>query len=257
MSGEAMLVDGRLQLTPARANQIGRDMGVFVFDPRWDDDLSMMKLSFEFSAYGGSGADGFSFHLAHRDHTSRWITGPDYQPYESLAVSEGLSIQADELDGYLAIALHGVEVARRAGYTGGRNFDVSVDWTPSRLLVDVGSLSFSLSVEDTDDYLQPTDGYVLTFAARTGARTNIHSVDDLHIERCFRDYAAMRELQDGTCLPDLGTIYEANPNASYQIVRPYCAPSTCSPPTLTTVSQQSPQQHKRSMLSSILFLDAF
>ena len=48
------------------------------------------------------------------------------------------------------------------------------------------------------------------------------------------DYAAMREAQDGLCLPDAGTIYEANPNASYQIVRPYCAPSTCPPPTLTT-----------------------
>ena len=44
----------------------------------------------------------------------------------------------------------------------------------------------------------------------------------------------MREAQDGLCLPDAGTIYEANPNASYQIVRPYCAPSTCPPPTLTT-----------------------
>lgn len=234
MSGTAMLVDGRLQLTPARANLIGRDMGVFVFDPRWDDHLSSMRISFEFSAYGGTGADGFSFHLAHRSHTSHWITGPDYQPYESIAVSEGLSVQADELDGYLAILLHGEEVARQDGYSGGRNYDVSVDWTPTVLQVDVGSLSISLSVDQTTSHLQPSDGYVLTFAARTGARTNIHSVDDLRIERCFRDYAAMRELQDGTCLPDPGTIYEANPNASYQIVRPYCAPSTCAPPALTT-----------------------
>lgn len=234
MSGATMLVDGRLQLTPARANLIGRDMGVFVFDPRWDDHLSMMRISFEFSAYGGTGADGFSFHLAHRSHTAHWITGPDYQPYESLAVSDGLSIQADELDGYLAICLHGMEVARKDGYSGGRDYEVSVDWTPTLLQVDVGSLRLRLSADETVNYLQPSDGYVLTFAARTGARTNIHSVDDLRIERCFRDYAAMRELQDGTCLPDPGTIYEANPNASYQIVRPYCAPSTCSPPTLTT-----------------------
>ena len=39
---------------------------------------------------------------------------------------------------------------------------------------------------------------------------------------------------DGTCLPDIGTIYEANPNASYQIVRPFCAPNTCVTPTLST-----------------------
>jgi hypothetical protein len=97
MSGEARLLDGRLQLTPARANQFGRDMGVYVFDPRFDDDLSMMRISFAFSAYGGSGADGFSFHLAHRSHTASWITGPDYIAYESVSVAEGLSIQADEL----------------------------------------------------------------------------------------------------------------------------------------------------------------
>lgn len=153
-SGAAMLVDGRLQLTPARANLIGRDMGVFVFDPRWDDHLSMMRISFEFSAYGGSGADGFSFHLAHRSHTSRWISGPDYQPYESLAVSEGLSIQADELDGYLAIFLHGEQVARQSGYSGGRDFDVRVDWTPTLLQVDVGSLSYGLAADDAANYLQ-------------------------------------------------------------------------------------------------------
>ena len=34
-----------------------------------------------------------SFHLAHRSHTADWITGPDYKPYEELAVPEGLSIQ--------------------------------------------------------------------------------------------------------------------------------------------------------------------
>ena len=54
-----MFIDGLVQLTPARANLFGRDMGVFVYDPLWDDYLSMMRLSFVFSAYGGSGADGF------------------------------------------------------------------------------------------------------------------------------------------------------------------------------------------------------
>ena len=88
-----MFIDGLVQLTPARANLFGRDMGVFVYDPLWDDYLSMMRLSFVFSAYGGSGADGFSFHLAHRSHTADWITGPDYKPYEELAVPTGLSIQ--------------------------------------------------------------------------------------------------------------------------------------------------------------------
>ena len=58
-AGEAMFIDGLVQLTPARANLFGRDMGVFVYDPLWDDYLSMMRLSFVFSAYGGSGADGF------------------------------------------------------------------------------------------------------------------------------------------------------------------------------------------------------
>ncbi len=40
---------------------------------------------------------------------------------------------------------------------------------------------------------------MLTFAARTGSETNIHTVDTLRLERCFRDYAAMREAQDGLC----------------------------------------------------------
>ena len=108
-----MFIDGLVQLTPARANLFGRDMGVFVYDPLWDDYLSMMRLSFVFSAYGGSGADGFSFHLAHRSHTADWITGPDYKPYEELSVPEGLSIQADEFDGFLAVVLHGTEIARQ------------------------------------------------------------------------------------------------------------------------------------------------
>ena len=54
LSGEAILLDGRLQLTPARFNQFGRDMGVYVFDPVFDDDLLMMRLRFTFSAYGES-----------------------------------------------------------------------------------------------------------------------------------------------------------------------------------------------------------
>ena len=43
--------------------------------------------------------------------------------------------------------------------------------------------------------LRPAEDYVLTFAARTGSETNIHTVDTLRLERCFRDYAAMREAQ--------------------------------------------------------------
>ena len=30
-----MFIDGLVQLTPARANLFGRDMGVFVYDPLW------------------------------------------------------------------------------------------------------------------------------------------------------------------------------------------------------------------------------
>ena len=60
-----------------------------------------------------------SFHLAHRSHTADWITGPDYKPYEELAVPEGLSIQADEFDGFLAVVLHGTEIGRQGGYRGG------------------------------------------------------------------------------------------------------------------------------------------
>ena len=192
---------------------------------------------------GGSGADGFSFHLSHRSHTSQWITRPDYIAYESTSVADGLSIQTNELEGYIAIVLHGYEVractiliyqsqrhvyqsqslhvvhqvARQTGYVGGKDIAVSIDWDPLRIMIDVGSiLSLTMFADDksasctgiatgvdagktcdfeiaTDSsalcptngcvfiaascgvscglWLTPTEGFVATFAARTGERT--------------------------------------------------------------------------------------
>lgn len=254
-AGQARLRGGAMELTPARANGVGRDMGVVLVDPGWDDELTSMHVGLSWSAYGGSGADGLSIHIAHRRQTAHWVSAADYRAFEETAVASGLSMLADELEGTLAIQIDGVEVARRP-YSGGRGLRLEVDWDPRRLLLRVEPrvLSLELPANGSTPPLRPGDGWVVTAAARTGLGNNIHSVANLSLARCYRDYARMRAALEhpvtreilpggsGLCLPntaavrgrDGGSLYAANSTASYHVHRPYCAASTCAPPTLAT-----------------------
>ena len=243
LGGTARLFGGELELTPARANNVARDTGVLLLDPGFDDALKSLTLSLDWSAYGGSGADGLSIHFAHRSLTNHWITVPDYRAFERLHVATGLSVLADELSGTLIVMIDGVELGRET-YGGGRKLPLSLDWTPARLLLRVAGLSFNLPGNGSH-VLRPAADWILSAAARTGTMNNIHSVDNVNISRCYFDFAGMRAAAlagDGRCLPNVayvkdtsgGSLYEANNTASYFVTKPFCEASVCAPPVLTT-----------------------
>jgi hypothetical protein len=143
-------------------------------------------------AAGGSGADGLSLHFAHRSHTEHWVAMPDYRAYEDLSVSEGLSVQADEMAGDLILLIDQVEIAREAYSGGRRGLRLSLDWSPERLLLSAAGVTLSLPTNGSTPPLRPGREWVLTAAARTGTMNNVHAIDNVSISRCYRDYAAMR-----------------------------------------------------------------
>jgi hypothetical protein len=212
------MTKGTMQLTQAAG--MGREYGVFRVDPIWDGELRSMVVEFEMSAYGGGGADGMSFHLSPSGETSEWIDVPNYRVYENMVVGTGVSIQADEMQGFSSLSVNGEEHVRGT-YPGGRNLAVSIRWTPELLTVQGPGFDFSLA--DASTMMLPNKGWVLTFAARTGTATNIHSIDNLYIHRCYRDLHVETLLMDGTCLPNKGShdfnsthsVWIPNSTASY------------------------------------------
>ena len=236
VSGTAFIEGGVMQLTGVGPG-LARKFGVFVYDPLFDDKLLSVEIGFNMSAYGGAGADGMSFHLSPGSETSDWIDVANYQAFENIALSTGLSINTDEREGHSSLWLNGREYARGA-YRGGRDLTVQIRWTPAGLSVLAPGFDFYLANAST--VLQPDRSWVLSWAARTGMSTNIHTLNNFYVDRCYRDYATVAVAMDGMCLPHKGrhdfnsthALWIPNSTAGYHVQKPYCVPAICGAPTL-------------------------
>ena len=169
--GSAIIENGKLKLTSAT----GSDWGVYhlgsinTVGNEWD-------ISFKHRQYGGSGADGMSFHFG--PEPSGW-TG--YQTYDDKIISDGLSVRFDDYGSVEGVYWKGNSIQTASTTSFSTETNVSLHYDSNGLDFSGFGLTFndeSLSGYDSKDY----SDWVFTFAARTGGATNIHEVDDLEYQ---------------------------------------------------------------------------
>ncbi|MFH6945671.1 T9SS sorting signal type C domain-containing protein [Flavobacterium sp. FlaQc-50] len=188
ISGNASITGGQLVLTPAATSQ----KGGFLVDKSPGSNINAFTTSFDYTAGGGGGADGFSLSyagaLTNTDSGGELGEGSgiivQFDTYDNEGVANGSRIRI--LYNGTGVFTSALDVPFNIRTTTARNVVLSVDNKGYLSLTMVNSSGTIITV--VSNFLLPaaylsTDksAWKFKFSARTGAITDIHTIDNLLI----------------------------------------------------------------------------
>ncbi|KLT67688.1 GEVED domain-containing protein, partial [Flavobacterium sp. ABG] len=189
ISGNASITGGQLVLTPAATSQ----KGGFLVDKSPGSNINAFTTSFDYTAGGGGGADGFSLSyagaLTNTDSGGELGEGSgiivQFDTYDNEGIASGSRIRI--LYNGTGVFTSALSIPFNIRTTTARNVVLSVDNKGYLSLTMVNSSGTIITV--VSNLLLPaaylsTDksAWKFKFSARTGAITDIHTIDNLLIQ---------------------------------------------------------------------------